>query len=291
MRTLVCLRSGNGFLDRSIHPITRIAEPGHDVSFFVESFVKGSSVEGDLRVVFFDSGNAFGGSNEADHADVIGACLSEHGQGSRGAASCSEHGIDEDDGSCIEIGRELIEIGVRLEGLFVTGESKVSDACFGHDFEYAIDHAKSCAEHGDDGDGACEDGASGGCLCWCFDLDGLGGQRAGHFIDHQPGDLGESCAEGTVPGVLVADGCHFVGDQWMVEDDNAVFEIRGGVLGHARVYPNSLVCMPKAHEKTPLNSERGFGGSKQTLTINTYANAECFITGLWASSAELSEEL
>ncbi len=72
-----------------------------------------------------------------------------------------------------EVGGEFVEVGDGLECLFVTGQAEVSDACFWHDFEDAMDHTQACSEDWDDGDGAlepvCGGGGDGG-----LDLDGGG---------------------------------------------------------------------------------------------------------------------
>lgn len=96
----------------------------------------------------------------------------------------------------------------------------MADAGFGHNFEDAMDHAEAGTQHGDDGDGAYElvgGGAGNGGL----DLDGFGFERACDLIDHEPCDLRERGTEGAVGGVLITDDGHLVGDEGVVEDDEA----------------------------------------------------------------------
>lgn len=81
MKTSGCLRGSELGLDGAVHAVAGVTESGDDVALLVEMIVEGGGVDGNVWVIFVETGDAFGSGDEADHPDIFGAGIFDHGDG------------------------------------------------------------------------------------------------------------------------------------------------------------------------------------------------------------------
>ena len=193
-----------------------VTETGNDISVIVELFVKRCGEDIDIGVILLNLCNAFGCGNEAHELDMLTAVLLELCQSIACRAARSEHRIDENDNSLVDICGELTIICYGKVSFGITVKTDMSYLCNRNEIEKSVNHADSCSEDRNDSKlftryRVCLGLADGG-----LDSDLFKRKVAGQLISHKHCDLIKKLAEILGACLFVSHNGELVRDQGMV---------------------------------------------------------------------------
>ena len=135
------------------------------------------------------------------------------------AARC-EHRVKHDCNSIFRAVWKFAIIFMRFASFFVAVHTDMTDSCCWEECMHAVDHAKTCTKHRDDGD--CTVGNH--CLFTNFKRrfhhNFLGRDVFKRFINHEGCDFFNEFSEFFHTRVLVTKNCNFVSDERMIKYSN-----------------------------------------------------------------------
>ena len=197
--------------------VAGIAKAREDVFLFIQLTVEGGGIDRNVRMRLVHDLDTFRGSDETHEFDILDAFFFHHVDGCDGAASGSEHRIDEDEVTIFHI-RELAIVFDRLGGDRIAVETDDADAGRRHEFGEAFHHAEAGAQDRDDAELLAGDLFSCRFFERCLDSDIFERQIAGELIAHQERDLLQQTAELTGAGFFLSHNGQLVLDQRMIND-------------------------------------------------------------------------
>ena len=162
-------------------------------------------------------GNALGRGYQAHEADVLAALCLEHGQRVNCRAAGCQHGVNQNNQSVLNIGRQLAVILYGLVRFGIAVKTDVPHLCNGNERLNTVHHAKTCAQNGYDG--KLSAGYHFGVHFGNGSLDGhvLQRQITGQLVAHEHGDLVEQLAEILGARLFVTHDCKLMCDKRMVD--------------------------------------------------------------------------
>src|SRR5690554_1051614 len=99
----------------SKNAVAGIPQSGQDVAFFVQSFINGGRIEVDIRMGFFQIGNAFWSSHQNQGTDFLTACFFQKVDGGNHGAAGGQHRVDDERSPLVHLAHQFVEVGARSE--------------------------------------------------------------------------------------------------------------------------------------------------------------------------------
>ena len=203
-------------LARSEQTIAGIAQTWQDVAVRVQLAVESGADNRYVGVCLVYPRHARWGRYQAEKTDALCTGALERGDGSDRAPARGEHRIEEEELTFRGVGGNLEVVVHRLEGIVVTVEPDMPNACRRDQPQNAVDHAKSRAEDRHEGElfsgkaltlGGLERGLHG---------DLLQREIRRGLVRHEHGDLVHELLKDLFRGVFVAEERHLVAYEWVL---------------------------------------------------------------------------
>ena len=168
----------------------------------VEATVDGGGEDGDVRVFLVQHGEALGGGEQADEAELGDAGLAQAGQSGRGGMAGGEHGVDDDDEALRDVVGELEVVFDGDERGRVAVEADMADPGGRNEVEHAVEDAVAGTQDGDEAELLAREGRGLHRLERGVDGDHLEREVAGDLVGEQKAEFAGDLAEGGGGGLL-----------------------------------------------------------------------------------------
>ena len=167
--------------------------------------------------------------NHAGEAQARSALFLEKSDHFDSASTGGQHGIEDDRVGVRKINGSIRVVDLRLKGFVVSAQSDVGHNGLGKEFEKTLCQAEAGPQDWNDYEGT--DEASAFCVLeGRLDGSGDGIQLGSDLRNHQAGDIVEKEPEFLTVAILVAQTCHSIGNERVVEDGHEVESGRGLLL-------------------------------------------------------------
>ena len=168
-------------------------------------------------MILLHPGDAFGRGDQVDQTDVVAAALLQERDGGGGAAAGGQHGIQHQKLAVLAVVRQLAVVFHRVEGFRIAVQADVTHLGRGDQVQHAVHHAQTGPQDRNDADLLAAENVGFGRADGSFHFGFLGGEIAGHLVDHQHTDFLQQLTELLGAGVFVPHQAQLVLDQRMVE--------------------------------------------------------------------------
>ena len=168
-------------------------------------------------MILLHPGDALGRGDQVDQTDVMASALLEERDGGGGAAAGSQHGIQHQKLAVLAVVRQFAVVFHRVEGFRIAVQADVAHLGRRDQVQHAVHHAQTGPQDRNDTDLLAAQNAGLRGADGRFHFGFLGGEIAGHFVDHQHADFLQQLAELLCAGFFVPHQAQLVLDQGMVE--------------------------------------------------------------------------
>ena len=202
---------------RTEDAVACVAEAGNNVTVLIEMIVKSCNVDIHIGMIFLHTLDTFGSADDAHELDVLYAIILQELDSCRSRAAGSEHWVNDDNVSLLDVGRHLEVVLNRLKSLRIAEQANVTDLDVGHHADHTVDHAEACAQDGNDRELLTGDALYGRLGNGSFNLYILEGKVSRCFIAHEHRYLGNEFSELLDGSSLVSEYRQLVQDEGVVK--------------------------------------------------------------------------